>query len=71
MAEFVSLEKTDDRTHTWISFQNHYAAGIRKVFHILHTGVNTTKNVISVNPLRYFTREGTALYTHRDTHISA
>lgn len=49
MAKFFSLEKTDDRIHTWISFQSHYVAGIRKFFHILHTGVNITKNGISVN----------------------
>lgn len=48
MANFFSLEKTDDRIHTWTSFQSHYVAGIRKVFHILHTGVNKTKMVIQL-----------------------
>jgi len=45
MAKCFLLEKTGDRIHTWISLQSHHAAGLRKVFHILHTGINTIKMV--------------------------
>lgn len=48
VSNFFSLEQTDDRIHTWKSAQSHYAAGVRKVFHILHTGVSKTKTSISV-----------------------
>lgn len=67
MAKYVSLEKTDDRIHTWISFQSHHTAGLRRVFRILHTGINILKNGILVNfaiDVHYFTHKSMSPYTH-------
>ena len=48
MAKYFLLEKTDDRIHTWISLQSHCAADLGKVFHILHTGMNTMKMAVGL-----------------------